>query len=108
MNINGMARGYMAKKLGGEDFLLHVGECVERQLKEWNDRYKVNIMKLADYEFVVIYEEKYYHVQLTKEEIELLQKQSPYALDREIWKELENQGLVIVRGVGNYIERVLY
>ncbi|MFD1851410.1 hypothetical protein ACFSC5_15440 [Oceanobacillus bengalensis] len=107
MNTNGLARGYMSKNKSGEDFLLHVGKCAERQLKEWDDRYEVNIMKLANYEFVVIGEEKYYHMQLTIEEIRLLQGKSPYALNQEIWTELENQGLAIVRGFGNYVERVL-
>ena len=49
----------------------------------------------------------FYHLQLSDQDIHELQKKSPYALDRKIWRELENQGLNIRWDRGNYIEVVL-
>jgi hypothetical protein len=31
----------------------------------------------------------------------------PFQLDRKVWKELEKQGLTIIKGHGNYIDTVL-
>lgn len=108
MNINGPGRGYMARSKSGEEFLLHIAQVIELQLKEWSEDYEeVIVMKLADYELIVRNKEDYYHVQLSPEEIESLQKKSPFSLDQKVWKELEQQGLPIVRGVGNYIDAVL-
>ncbi len=65
------------------------------------------VMKLSKYELVVKNTEHYYYVYITKDEINFLQQQSPYALDRKVWGELANQGLPIIRGKGNYINLVL-
>ncbi|OZU89628.1 hypothetical protein CIL03_00335 [Virgibacillus indicus] len=107
MNNSGWIRGYMSKSYSGEDFLIHVGTCIEDQLKEWDEGYAVNIMKFRDYVFVVKNGDKYYEMELTKDEVELLKGKSPYSLDRKIWLELMNQGLEILEGFGNYIGRVL-
>ncbi|WP_338472459.1 hypothetical protein R4Z10_06870 [Niallia sp. XMNu-256] len=103
MNINGFARGLMAKNDSEEKFLKHVASLVERQLKEWDEQYEVMVMKLTHYEFVVNHNDHFYHLQLTIHDIHKLQQKSPYALDRKIWKELEKQGLTIKRDKGNYI-----
>ncbi|OLO28587.1 hypothetical protein BTR23_17805 [Alkalihalophilus pseudofirmus] len=107
MDINGMARAYMVRNHSSEEFLLHVANVIERQLKEWNDAYEVMVMKLENYEVVVKEKEKFYHVHLNEQEIEGLQKQGPYELDRKVWREIVNQGLPIIRGTGNYIDLVL-
>ncbi|WP_143469661.1 hypothetical protein [Lentibacillus sediminis] len=99
----------MSKNLKAEEFLLHVGgNCVERQLKEWDDNFEVNIMKFKDYVFVVKNGEKYYEMTLSEEDVESLKNRSPYALDREIWMELKGQGVAVFDGYGDYLERVLY
>ena len=107
MDINELERSSIAKFQSGEDFLIHVAEFMERQLKEWDNIYEVFVMKLANYDFIVKNEEKYYEVQLSEDDIASLQKSGPYELDRKLWKELENQGLPIIKGTGNYIEKVL-
>lgn len=106
MNTNAMIRSYMAKHKSSEEYLLHVGRCIERQLQEWNVNYAVNIMKFKNYEFVVKNGEIYYHTQLLEDEIEELKDKGPYALDRKIWVELARKGLEIKMGYGNYLERI--
>ncbi len=97
----------MAKSHNSEEFLLHVANVMERQLKEWNDTYEVMVMKLASYELMVKEKEQYYHVHLNEQEIDTLQKRDPYGLDRKVWRELLNQGLPIIQGTGNYTGLVL-
>lgn len=107
MNCNGFARGLMAKNMNEEEFLKHVAIVVERQLKEWDEKYEVMVIKGIHYEFVVNYNDDFYHLQLSDQDIHELQKKSPYALDRKIWQELKSQGLNIRGDRGNYIEVVL-
>lgn len=107
MNSSGWMRGYMAKSYSAEDFIIHVGTTIEDQLQEWDPAYAVNIMKMRDYIFVVRKEETFYEMTLTEEEVEVLQNRSPYSLDWEIWTELEEQGIEVKRGYGNYIDYVM-
>jgi hypothetical protein len=107
MNVNGYARGYVTRNQDGEQFLKYVGKVIEQQLKEWDGNYEVIVMKLKDYEFIVKKMEHYYHIQLTEKELELLLKSGSYQLDRKLWRELENQGLTIIKGTGDYLEMVL-
>lgn len=107
MNINGFARGFLAKNSSGEKFLESVARLVERQLKEWDEKYEVMVMKWVDYEFVVNHNDDFYHLQLSEQDIHELQMKSPYALDRKIWQDLAKQGLTITLGYGNYLDFVL-
>lgn len=106
MNVSGVLRGIMTKHLDNEDFLFHVATIIEQQLKEWDERYEVYLMKMRNYELVVKQDEHYYHVYLSEQELQTLQQSGPFALDRNIWFELKNQELPIIRGVGNYIDNV--
>ncbi|TYR72597.1 hypothetical protein FZC79_22230 [Rossellomorea vietnamensis] len=107
MQTNGMARGYMVRVMKGEDFLKHVAETIERQLKEWDVTYVVILMKLKDYEMVIRNGNQENQVVLTEQEIQLLQNTGLYQLDNRIWRDLINQGLVIHKGYGNYLSTVL-
>lgn len=107
MNINSVVRTYMAQIMNDEDFLRHVAEIIERQLHEWNLDYSVYIMKFKDYEVVVKYNEQYYEVNLTEQELEILRIKGLYKLDHKIWTELIDQGLTVMEGYGNYMETVL-
>ena len=91
MNSNGFARGLMAKNINEEEFIKHVASVIERQLKEWDEKYEVMVIKGVHYEFVVNHNDDFYHLQLSQQDIHELQKKSPYALDRKIWQELEKQ-----------------
>ncbi len=106
MNTSGWIRGMIAKNYESEDFLLFVGEGIERQLLEWDGNYAVNIMKLADYHFIVRLEETYYETVISERRIAELQATGPFALDAEIWNGLVQDGLSIVKGYGNYLDYV--
>lgn len=106
MNISGAARNYMAKYFNEEDFLIHVSKTIERQLLEWDDSYKVMIMKLENYLWTARNGINDYELELSENEIKVLQKKEPYALDRKIWNELQKQGLTILNGDGNYLDQI--
>ena len=106
MNASGWVRGMMSKNYENERYLLHVGEVIERQLQEWDEKYWVNIMKLKDYHFIVRYEDEYYETVLSEVEINELQDKSPFSLDHKIWSDLEQEGIKIQWGYGNYLEKV--
>ena len=90
----------MAKNSSSESFLKSVARMIERQLKEWDEKYEVMVMKGVDYEFVVNHNDDFYHLQLSDQDIHELQMKSPHALDQKIWLELEKQGLTIILGYG--------
>lgn len=107
MNINCDARSYVARNQSCEEFLKYVGNVIEQQLKEWNVDYEVLIMKFGDYVVVIKNSVQYYRVSLAEEELEHLLKSGIYQLDRKVWQELEQQGLPILQGNGDYLEKVL-
>lgn len=107
MNINNLARSYTAKNLNGEDFLKHVANLIERQLKEWDSVFEVIVKKFVNYELIIKTNELDYHVDLSENELYFLQQKGPYALDRKVWGELQNQGLPIINGFGDYLDFVL-
>ncbi|WP_421378059.1 hypothetical protein ACOJQI_12030 [Bacillus salacetis] len=107
MNINGMVRSYMIQIMEDEDFLKHVAELIERQLHEWYLNYEIFIMKFKDYELVVKNGDQYYEVTLTQQELEIMRFKGLYELDHRLWTALMDQGLVVMKGDGNYLETVL-
>jgi hypothetical protein len=107
MNINGLERRHNARKMKGDDFLKYVATEMENQLKEWDEEYEVMIMKLANYEFIVKNKQRYYEVTLSEDKLTILQKEDPYAIDKKLWKKLQNKGLPIIKGKGNYMDFVL-
>ena len=106
MNISGVIRGYMSKNMSVEEFIVHVATLMEKQLKEWDENYEVYVMKLADYEVVVKNNDTYYGVDISEFEIDFLQNKSPFSLDKKLCAELEKQGLNILRGYGDYLDKV--
>lgn len=104
MDVSGMIRGYMSKNMDSEAFLLHVANVIENQLQEWDEAFELYVMKLKDYEIVVKHQESYFHVYLSEKDLHTLQHTSAFALDRNIWVELQSQGIEIIRGKGNYID----
>lgn len=107
MYNNELAIRYRNKRMKGEEFFNHVYDCIKRQLLDWDKEYRVDFVKVADYNIIVNKESQTYNVVLTEEEIESLKKRGPYALDWEVWRQLENQGLSIHLGDGDYLEKVL-
>ena len=108
MNVDGVYRDYMSKSLDGENFICLVGETIEKQLQEWDPNFSITIMKFTDYELYVTNEgSTEYDVQISEQELSVLQKKSPFSLDYIIWKDLERQGLKLYLGNGDYFFRVL-
>jgi hypothetical protein len=107
MNVNGYARGLMSRNMDGEKYLEHIAKIMELQLKEWDEEYEVMVMKLVNYEWVINNKDIFYHVELSDQDLQVLQKKDPFAIDRKLWLDLEKQGLPIIKGVGNYLDRVM-
>jgi len=107
MNVSGMIRGYMSKNMDGEKFFIKEADIIEKQLQEWNPEYQVLLLKLKDYHFIVKKGDDSYEVTITEQELAQLQDRSPFSLDRKIWLALQNQGLQIIKGYGNYIDYCL-
>jgi hypothetical protein len=103
-----LTRGYISKGYSNEKFIQHVVDMIEKQLQEWDPNYEVFLMKLSNYELMIKNGEAYYYVELTEQELDFLQNKSPFSLDRKIWLELENQGIQIFKGFGDYLDKVLY
>ncbi len=106
MNVSAIMREMIAKSRNNEQFLLHVAELIETQLKEWDNRYEVFVMLLKNYEIAVKLGEQYYHTSISNEEIGALKKEGPFALDRKLWTALQKEGLPIKESQGNYLQLV--
>lgn len=106
MNTQGFIRGMMAKNYSSEKFLVHVATTVERQLQEWNEQFEIMVAKLQNNFWIVRNGEESIYFTITEQEVEQLQNKSPYSLDRRIWEELENHGIDIKIGPGNYMSYV--
>ncbi|WP_102029022.1 hypothetical protein [Salirhabdus sp. Marseille-P4669] len=106
MNASGMIRGYLAKNQSREQFLHFVLSTIEKQLKEWDEDYKVMLLKLRNYELIVQNGKEIYNVTISEEELEYLQSKSPFSLDRKIWDDLKSHGITVRRQTGNYLEYV--
>lgn len=105
MNVSGFIRGMMAKRFSVEDYLLKVAESIEYQLNEWEKGYELLVLKLADYEIWVKKDDEYiYELSISEGLAKELQNRSPFSLDRELWSQLEAQGLKIKKGYGNYMD----
>ncbi|WP_394233508.1 hypothetical protein [Niallia oryzisoli] len=108
MEINRPERRSMADAMSSEEFLIQVATDIEKQLQEWNPDYEVIVMKLENYEFVVKIHEEYYEMNFSEIMLETLQKKDPFELDRTIWQELQNKGISIIKGTGNYIDFIMW
>jgi len=106
MNTSGFLRGMMAKGTDPERFIIHVANCVERELKQWDENYRVVMMKLQNYEIYINYEDTSYHLTISEDELVELKQKGPYSLNQRIWFDLQNQGMEIVMGYGNYLEYI--
>lgn len=94
--------------MDAEQFIIHVATCIERELKQWDPTYRVMLLKLQNYElFVDREEEETYQLTISEDEVIRLQNRSPYSLDKNIWEDLQKQGLQIMRCYGNYLDYVL-
>jgi hypothetical protein len=106
MNKNGILRSLMARNQNSHEFFKHVIHCIERQLKEFNEHFEVMVWNVEPLIIQVHGDERSWFVSVLNNEIAKLQKQDPYALDRLIWKKLQEVGLH-VEPTTEYLQWVL-
>lgn len=97
MNTSGYIRGYMAKNMKAEDFIVVVVTALNREFEEIKNGVKLD--KINDDFIVAIYE---YILTLRKALIDRLK--SPYGVDKYILEEFEKQGFNFDRNRSQYIQ----
>lgn len=106
MNTNSFFRTTMANSYTTRKFFKRVTSDLHAQLLQWDAQVNVELEEWRSYVVKVQYLGKNYRVLLSKNEIDLLQNESPYALDNVIWSELIKQGLVMKESEGNFLQKV--
>ncbi len=104
MNTNAFFRSTMANNFTTRKFFKRVASDIECQLQEWHVGYKVTVATWRTYTFCVQNGEQSYQVALSKNLVDILQHETPYALDLALWKGLISQGLELQEAKGNYLE----
>lgn len=107
MNTNTFFRSTMANNFATRKFFKRVANDIESQLQEWHVDYKVTVETWRTYALCVKNSEKTYQVALSKNLVDILQHETPYALDVALWKGLVNQGLELQDANSNYLEIAL-
>ncbi|WP_397536643.1 hypothetical protein [Rummeliibacillus pycnus] len=107
MNTNAFFRSTMANDFATRKFFKCVARDIESQLQEWHVDYKVTVETWRTYTLCVQNSEKTYQVAISKNLVEILQHETPYALDAILWKGLINQGLEVPDAQDNYLEIAL-
>lgn len=97
MNTSGYIRGYMAKNMKAEEFIVVVVSALNKEFEEIKNGVKLG--KIND-EFIVSMDE--YGVTLSKEQIDMLK--SPYRVDKYILEEFKKQGFNFDRNRSQYIK----
>lgn len=107
MYIEAFLRSMMKDNFSDEEFLLHVVNAVEVQLKEWDDIYNVELTTYkGNYILKVHHTDMSHYLRITPEEVTELRRVSDYALDRKIWFGLARLDLVIRDTSGVYMSHV--
>lgn len=106
MNASGMLRGYASKAMPNDAFFDHVTQTMEKQLKQWDTDYELFVNTTDGYQIAVLYGESRYTATLSAENWDTLQQNTPSSVDRAIWLQLQEQGLEVKTGFGDYIEKV--
>ncbi|AJD92936.1 hypothetical protein JMA_36190 [Jeotgalibacillus malaysiensis] len=106
MNASGMLRGYASKAMPNDAYFAHVTKTMEKQLKQWDSDYELFVNTTDGYRIAVLLGEKRYASALSVEEWDTLQQNAPFSVDRAIWQQLQEQGLEVKTGFGDYIEKV--
>lgn len=106
MNTNSFFRATMASSYTTRKFFTKVTHDLNQQLSQWDSAVKVEVELWRSYVVKVQYFGKNYRVTLSKNEVDLLQNENPYALDLFIWSELVKSGLSLNDTEGNYLKVV--
>lgn len=106
MNTNSFFRTTMANSYTTRKFFKKVTSDLHMQLLQWDTKVCVELEEWRSYVVKVQYLGKNYRVSLSKNEIDLLQHETPYALDKAIWSDLVKQGLIIKASEGNFLQKI--
>jgi hypothetical protein len=94
---NDLIRSYMAAHLTVASFASHVARCVRMQLLQFDKQAVLHFDCYANFFHLYGHTQgKSFYLILTLAEVEEWKAASPYALDRCIFCELEEQGISIV------------
>jgi hypothetical protein len=97
VNEEGSLRSYMAAHLTATSFASHVARCVRMQLLQFDKQAVLHFDCYANFFHLYGHTQgKSFYLILTLAEVEEWKAASPYALDRCIFGELEEQGISIV------------
>lgn len=103
MNTNSFFRTSMATSFTTRKFFKKVTNDIHSQLSKWESNVEVEVESWRSYVVKFHYADQTFRMTFSKNEIDLLQHDSPYALDRIIWKELVKNGLKLKVSEGNYL-----
>lgn len=106
MNTNRFFRATMASQYTTKKFFKKVTHDIYQQLSQWDPQAKVEVEAWRSYVVNLQYLGKNYRAILSKNEIDLLQNEQPYALDFVIWRTLIKNGLQLNADEGNYLSIV--
>lgn len=106
MNTNSFFRATMASSYTTKKFFKKVTHDIYQQLSQWDSEAKVEVEAWRSYVVKVQYFGVNYRAILSKNEIDLLQNEHPYALDAVIWQTLLKNGLHLKKSEGNYLKIV--
>lgn len=107
MNTNDFFRTTMANNFTAKKFFKRVASDIEHQLKEWHEDDQVTIETWRNYSLCVQRGERTFRVVLSKNLVDILQHEAPYALDATLWNRLIKQGLELQDTEGNYLDVAL-
>jgi hypothetical protein len=96
MNSTGFIRGYMAKNMSAESFIIVVAEALSREFEE-----EVNTIFISQNEYLILFKE--YRVSINTNLIEELKSKSPYGVDKYLLQEFRKQGFSFDEGRSQYI-----
>jgi hypothetical protein len=94
LHANVLIRGYMQCHLKTETFAAHVAACVKRQLLEFDEKAEFEMDHHTN--FFLFYGQAFdkpFVILLTIAEVDELKAEEPYALDRILWKEIQEKGI---------------
>jgi hypothetical protein len=84
MNTTGFIRGYMAKNMSEESFIIVVAEALSREFEE-----EVNTIFISQNEYLILFKE--YRGSINTNLIEELKSKSPYGVDKFLLQEFRKQ-----------------
>lgn len=96
MNTTGFIRGYMAKNMSAESFIMVVVEALAREFEE-----EVNTISIKQNKYEILFKD--YRVSINIDLIDELKSKSPYAVDKFLLQEFRKQGFSFDEDRSQYV-----